>query len=400
VDGERHDERPVRGEQGPGREPMLDTIAVHGGASDEIRAGAAVTPIFQASTFDYPAGDLPLRYTRYGNNPTQIALQTGIAALEGAEAALVLASGMAAIATAILSVCSAGDHLIAAADLYGGTIRLLDDDVPRLGIEVSTVEGYDVATWQAAIRPTTRMMIWEAIANPLLRVPDGPALARLARERGIVSLVDATFATPFNQRPLEFGVDLVMHSATKYLGGHSDVIGGVLAGSAERVEAAVEKMRSLGGSIDPHAAFLIERGVKTLALRMERHNANGVAIAEFLSGHPRVERVWYPTLPDHPDRAVAARVLRGAGGVVSFEPRATGEQAAALAAGFRWMRLAPSLGGVESLVSLPIQTSHRYLDASERKRRGISDRLIRLALGIEAAEDLMADLDHALATLP
>jgi cystathionine beta-lyase/cystathionine gamma-synthase len=395
--GEREPDRPVR--ETPARAPALDTLAVHGGANEEIRAGAAVTPIFQSSTFDYPSGDLPLRYTRYGNNPTQVALQAQMAALEGAEATVVLASGMAAIATAILSVCSAGDHVLAAADLYGGTIRLLDEDVPRLGIEVSVVEGYDVATWEAAVRPTTRIMIWEAITNPLLRVPDGPALARLARERGIVSLVDATFATPFNQRPLDFGVDLVMHSATKYLGGHSDVIGGVLSGSSGLIEAAIEKMRSLGGSIDPHAAFLIERGVKTLALRIERHNANGVAIADFLARHPRVERVWYPTLEDHPDRNVAARILRGAGGVVSFEPRATAEQAAALAAGFRWMRLAPSLGGVESLVSLPIQTSHRYLDASERKRRGISDRLIRLALGIEAPDDLIDDLDRALAAL-
>jgi cystathionine beta-lyase/cystathionine gamma-synthase len=382
-------------------EPVsLDTLAVHAGAAEEVLGGAAVTPIYQSSTFAYPSGDLPLRYTRYGNNPTQVALQARLAALEGAEAALVLASGMAAITTAILSTCRAGDHVVAAADLYGGSTDLLSHDAPRFGIEVTVVDDYDPAAWAEAIRPQTRLLFWEAIANPLLRVPDGPALARLAQERGVASLVDATFATPVNQRPLSFGVDLVMHSATKYLGGHSDVIGGVLAGSAARIEVAIERMRSLGGAIDPHAAFLVERGVKTLPLRMARHNANGAAIAEFLASHPRVERVWYPTLADHPDRAVAERVLTGSGGVVSFEPRASARDAAVLAGRFRWIRLAPSLGGVESLVSLPIHTSHRHLAPQELERRGISDRMVRLALGIEAAEDLIADLDRALATLP
>lgn len=383
----------------PAREPSLDTLAVHAGANEEIQGGAAVTPIYQSSTFDYPDADRPLRYTRYGNNPTQIALQERVATLEGAEAALALASGMAAITTAVLSVCAAGDHLVAAADLYGGTTHFLAADAPRLGIEVTVVDGYDPAAWEAAIRPRTKLLLWEAISNPLLGVPDGPVLARLAQERGIVSLVDATFATPVNQRPLEFSVDLVMHSATKYLSGHSDVIGGVLAGSALRIDAGTRAMRSFGGSIDPHAAFLVERGIKTLALRMERHNANGAAIAEFLASHPRVARVCYPTLPDHPDRAVSARVLRGAGGVVSFEPRASAAEAARLVTRFRWIRLAPSLGGVESLVSLPAQTSHRHLDPAERRRRGIGDNLVRLALGIEAADDLIDDLDHALATL-
>jgi cystathionine beta-lyase/cystathionine gamma-synthase len=306
---------------------------------------------------------------------------------------------MAAITTALLSVCGSGDHVVAAADLYGGTIRLLEHEAPRMGIDVTFVHERDPAAWAAAARPQTRLFLWEAIANPVLSVVDGPALAALAKSRGIVSLVDATFATPVNQRPLGFGVDIVMHSATKYLGGHSDVIGGVLAGSAARIEAALERMKSLGGAADPHAAFLIERGVKTLAVRMERHNANGMAVSAFLAQHPRVERVWYPRLPHHRDHAVAERVLAGCGGVVSFEPRATAEEAAALAGRFRWIRLAPSLGGVESLVSLPVQTSHRAIDPAERERRGISDRLIRLALGIESADDLIADLDQALATL-
>lgn len=380
-------------------EPRIDTLAVHAGDGGESAGGAVVTPIFQSSTFLYPEGERPLRYTRYANNPTQVAAQAKLAALEGAEAALVLASGMGALATGILSVCGRGDHVVAAPDLYGGTHALLDHELPRLGIPVTYVEDLDPVAWETALRPETRLLLWEAISNPLLRVADGAALAALARERGIATLVDATFATPVHQRPLAFGVDLVMHSATKYLAGHSDVIAGVLAGSSARIETALERMKSFGASADPHAVFLLERGLKTLVLRMARHDANGRAVAEFLTGHPKVERVHYPTLPDHPDRDVAARLLAGTGGVVSFVPRATAAEAEALVAGFRWIRLAPSLGGVDSLVSMPSRTSHRGLPREERERRGIPDSMIRLALGIEAADDLIADLDRALTSV-
>ncbi|MGH7589144.1 MAG: trans-sulfuration enzyme family protein [Gemmatimonadota bacterium] len=381
-----------------GRPPDLDTLAIHAGSSRD-QEGAVVTPIYQSSTFDYPAGDRELVYTRYGNNPTQLALQERLAALEGSEAALVLASGMGAIATAILTVCGSGDHLVAARSLYGGTHRLLDVELPRLGISVTYAGGIEPAAWEGAIRPETKLLLWEAISNPLLRVPDTPALAALARERGSVSLVDATFATPINLRPIDHGADLVMHSATKYLGGHSDLIGGVLAGSRERIGEATHRMHSFGASIDPHAAFLIERGVKTLAVRMARHNENGRRVAEFLSGHERVARTHYPSLPDHPDHAVAARLLAGAGGVVTFVPDASYDAACQLTERFRWIRLAPSLGGVESLVSLPAQTSHRGLSREDREALGIPDPMIRLALGIESADDLVDDLSRALASL-
>ena len=384
------------------RPPRPDTVAVHAGSRADAE-GAVVTPIYQSSTFVYPSGDRPLVYTRYGNNPSQIAVQEKLAALEGAEAALVLASGMAALATAIVSICGQGDHVVAAPGLYGGTHTLLDRELPRLGIEVTYAAGLEPSDWEAAATPRTRLFLWEAISNPLLRVADPAALADLARKRGVVSLVDATFATPINQRPLDFGVDLVMHSATKYLGGHSDLIGGVLAGSAARIEAAMHAMHSFGGSADPHAVFLLERGLKTLALRVARQNANGRAVAEFLAAHPGVERVHYPTLEDHPDRSVAERVLSGAGGIVTFVPRAGfGEgdgaaEAERLVRSFRWIRLAPSLGGVDSLVSMPSLTSHRMLAPADRAARGIPDSMIRLALGIEAAEDLIEDLDRALA---
>lgn len=374
----------------------LDTLAVHAGAphGDD---GAVVGPIHQASTFLYPRGDDPLRYTRYGNNPSQIGVQEKIAALEGAEACRVLASGMAALSTAILSVCGRGDHVVAAPGLYGGTHVLLDAELPRLGIEVTYAESHAPSAFEAAIRPETRILLWESISNPLLRVADGPALAALGRDRGIATLVDATFASPILQRPIGFGVDLVMHSATKYLGGHSDLIAGALSGDRERIRAVGQRVKSFGGSADPFACFLLERGVKTLPLRMARHDANGAAVAAFLAGHPAVERVHHPSLPDHPDREVAARALTGAGGgVVTFVPRATPEEAEAIVARLEWIRVAPSLGGVESLVSMPSLTSHRAMDPAERARLGIPDQAIRLALGVEAADDLIADLDRAL----
>lgn len=376
--------------------PSIDTLAVHAGAPEDPADGSVVTPIHQASTFLYPRGEDPLRYTRYGNNPSQVAAQAKLAALEGAEAAVVLASGMAALATGVLSVCGHGDHVVAAPDLYGGTHVLLDAELPRLGIETTYAAASDPAAFEAAIRPETRLLLWEAISNPLLRVADGEALAALGRERGIATLVDATFASPVFQRPIGFGADLVMHSATKYLGGHSDLIAGVLAGSRARIDAAVERMKAFGGSADPFAVFLLERGLKTLHLRMARHDANGAAVAAFLADHPEVERVHHPSRPDHPDRDVARRLLAGAGGVVTFVPRATAAEAEALTGRFRWIRLAPSLGGVESLVSMPSRTSHRAMDPAERARRGIPDEAVRLALGVEAADDLIDDLDRAL----
>jgi cystathionine beta-lyase/cystathionine gamma-synthase len=378
------------------REPGLDTLGVHAGTSSDPASGAVVTPIFQSSTFAYPSGDRELVYTRYGNNPSQQAVHAKLAALESAEAGLALASGMAAIATGLLSVCGRGDHVVAAPALYGGTHALLDRELPRLGIEITYADGFGPGAFEAASRDATRLWMWESISNPLLRVPDGPALAARARERGIATLVDATFASPIHQRPATFGVDLVMQSATKYLGGHSDLIGGTLAGTGDRIRRATQLLHVLGGSIDPLAAFLLERGMKTLALRMMRHSENGRAVAEFLAGHPRVERVHYPTLPDHPDRETAARVLTGAGGVVTFVPRMTAEEAERLVARFRWIRLAPSLGGVESLVSMPSMTSHRMMDPALRHARGIEDAMVRLALGVEAAEDLIDDLDHSL----
>lgn len=379
--------------------PRPDTLAVHAGEDPRRAGGAVVGPIHRSATYLYPDADRPLRYGRYGNTPTHVAVQEKLAALEGTEAALFLASGMAALATAILSVCRTGDHLVAARDLYGGTHVLLDRELPRLGIEVTYAEGLEPGAWAEAVRPETRLFLWESISNPLVRVADGPALVALARERDVATLVDATFASPMNQRPATFGVDLVMHSATKYLGGHSDLVGGALAGSAERIAVAAERVKAFGGSADPQAAWLLARGLKTLPLRMARHDENGRRVAAFLADHPKVERVHHPSLPDHPDRAIVERVLAGPGGVVTFVPRSTAAEAEALVGRLEWIRVAPSLGGVESLVSMPSLTSHREMPPEERARRGIPDQAVRLALGIEAAEDLIEDLDRALAAL-
>lgn len=375
--------------------PRLDTLAVHAGAADDAH-GSVVAPIYQAATFDFPAGDRPLVYTRYGNNPTQVALQSRIAALEGAEEALVLASGMATLSTTILSVCEAGDHVVAAPSLYGGTHKLLEEDLPRVGVETDYARSLDPAAWEEARRPNTRLFLWEAITNPLLRVADPAALVGVAHEHGITTLVDATFATPVNQRPLEHGVDLVMHSATKYLGGHSDVIGGAVAGDRARIEGVKRRLQTLGGSVDPHAAFLIGRGIKTLALRVARQNENGAAVAEFLTRHPRVEWATHPTRPDHPDRDVIDRVLAGGGGVVTFLPACDRADAERIVDRLRWIRSAPSLGGVESLAGLPALTSHRSWTSARREEAGFPDPTIRLALGIEAADDLIDDLSRAL----
>lgn len=374
----------------------LSTRAVHAGSGD---GPAITTPIFQSATFLYPRADGgPLLYSRYGNNPTQEALAEKLARLEEAEAALPMASGMAAIATSLLSVLSAGDHLVAARELYGGTLRLLREELPRLGIEVTFVPSSDPDAFAVALRPNTRAAYVESVTNPLVEVTDIPLVRRAlsAAGAGVPLLVDATFATPVNQQPLTLGADLVIHSATKYLAGHSDLIAGVVAGSARRIDAVRGRMTLYGGALDPHACFLLDRGLKTLEVRVLRQNANAQAVAEWLSGHPAVERVHYPGLGDGPGRVRAGELLRGFGGVLSFLPRTDPAGAEALLGRLRLIRVAPSLGGVDSLVSLPRLTSHVSLVPEERRAMGIDDALVRLALGIENLEDLREDLEGAL----
>ena len=360
-------------------------------------AGApVVTPIHQSATFftdAVPAGEV--LYTRYGTNPNHLAVAEKLSALEGSDAAVVLASGNAACALSILSCMGAGGHLIAQRELYGGTLRILTRELPRLGIDVTLLPNAE--GWADAVRPESRALLMEAPVNPTLRVPDIAEAARVAHGAGIPLIVDATFASPINFRPLEHGADIVFHSGTKYLGGHSDLTAGVVCGSVERVEAVRELLKSFGPVLDPHAVWLLERGVKTLAVRMARHNENGLAIARWLEQHPAVEQVFYPGLPSHPDHERARSLFTGFGGVVSMRVRGGDDAALRVTQRLRLMCVAPSLGGVETLVSMPRFTSHAALTDEERRSMGVDTGFIRLALGIEDSADLIADLAQALA---
>lgn len=378
------------------RTPGLSTRAVHAGDAARTRGGPAVNPIVQSSTFfSDPAAPEEVRYTRYGNNPNHSLLEARIAALEGAEACAVFGSGMATIAAVLLSRLGTGDHVLAARALYGGTRALLERELARLGIESSFVD-FAAEPWQERLRSTTRLMLVELPTNPLLRVLDLRPIAEQACSRGLTLAVDATFATPINLRPLEHGADLVVHSATKYLGGHSDVTGGAVAGSSELLDAIRGRARMFGAVLDPHAAWLIERGIKTLAVRMERHNRNGLQVAEWCESQPEIERVYYPGLASDPDHQLAARLLDGFGGMLGIILRGGGAAAERFVRALRLAKVAPSLGGVDTLVSEPRHTSHASLDLEQRRALGIPDGFLRFSLGIEDAEDIIADIEGAL----
>jgi cystathionine beta-lyase/cystathionine gamma-synthase len=377
--------------------PGPSTLAVHAGSGEPVVGQPVVTPVYQSSTFfNDPGGTGEILYTRYGNNPNHLALEARLAALEGAAECVVTGSGMAAIATALLSCVGSGDHVLAAEGLYGGTRLLLERELVRLGVRSSYAD-FTGSGWPERLEPRTRAVLLEVPANPLLRVVDLPAIAALTRRAGIPLLVDSTFATPINLRPLEHGADLVVHSATKYLGGHSDVTAGAVLGDAERIAIVRQRVQLFGPALDPHAAWLVERGIKTLALRVERQNRNAQVIAEWLEAHPAVREVHYPGLPSHSDHAVAARLLDGFGGMLSVLLAGGGAAASRLLERLRLLKVAPSLGGVETLVSEPRCTSHAALSAEERRAASIPDGLVRLSLGIEDVDDILADLEAALA---
>jgi cystathionine beta-lyase/cystathionine gamma-synthase len=376
----------------------MDTLLIHAGEPYPRLQGAVGMPVFSSANYVF-AGEKryeDLRYIRLNNTPNHLALAQKLAAAEGAEAAMVTSSGMSAITTALLSCLSAGDHLLAQDCLYGGTYSFLQEDLPRFGVAVSLVSGSDPSAWESQISPQTRVFYVEAMSNPLLEVADLKAVVAFCRKHGLLSMIDSTFATPYNFRPLEIGFDLCLHSATKYLNGHSDIVAGVVAGSAERIERLTHLLNHLGGSLDPHACVLLHRGLKTLGLRMERHNANGQAVAEFLRSHPEVSRVYYPGLPDHPGHARATELFAGFGGVLSVELHGGVEAADRLLQRVQLPLIAPSLGGVESLITRPATTSHAGMTPEQRKAAGISDGLVRLALGIEDPLDLVKDLEQAL----
>ena len=379
-----------------------ETKAVHGRADLSKKNGPLATPIYQTSTFEVTDNDQQLRathtdmfYTRYGN-PTNTVAEAAITELESADAALLFASGMAAITTSILALVKTGEHIVAQRDIYGGTTKFLSQWLPKLGVETTFVDAVEYEQHARAIRPNTKLLYLESPTNPTLKVVDLRKVSALAKQHNLISMIDSTFATPINQRPVEFGIDLVMHSGTKYLGGHSDLICGIIAGRRDLIQTIHESRTTLGSCMDPHAAFLLLRGTKTLAVRVQRQNENALRVAEFLAGHRRVRRVYYPFVERHPQRTLAMEQMSGGGGVLSFEVDGSGDDARHLAEALHLFTLAPSLGGVDSLVSIPVLTSHAMISPEQRQKMGITEQLIRLSVGIENADDLISDLEQAL----
>jgi cystathionine beta-lyase/cystathionine gamma-synthase len=376
----------------------LDTKLIHAGEPHPRVQGAVAMPVFQTAMFEY-AGESDyhaLRYIRLNNTPNHEVLHAKLAALENAEAALVTASGMAAISTTLLALLGPGDHLLVQDCLYGGTHDLVTKDFPAFGIEFDFVDGGDPGSWESRLRPTTRALYLESMSNPLLQVPDLEAAVEFARAHRLVTVIDNTFPSPFNFRPPEWGFDLSLHSGTKYLNGHSDIVAGAVIGRRELVERVRRKLNHLGGSLDPHACFLLHRGMKTLAVRMRHQNASALAIARFLAAHDSVRHVNHPGLERHPHHARAAKYFDGTSGMLSFEPAGGVAAARSFVERTRLAIGAPSLGGVETLVTIPATTSHLGMKPEDRRRLGITDSLVRVSVGLEAAEDLIEDFRRAL----
>ncbi|GAB4527203.1 MAG: PLP-dependent aspartate aminotransferase family protein [Anaerolineae bacterium] len=394
--------------------PHASTQAVHSGTARRKAHHALITPIFQTATYTFAntaevlefvtahdAGKPTGReeYSRYGN-PTVNAVERKLAALDGGDDAILYASGMAAITSILLASLPTGAHIIMTDDCYRRTRQFCETYLSRLGIQTTIVPMGDYQALEAAIRPgKTRYIISESPTNPYLRVADLKRIAEIARHHRVLTLIDSTFATPINQRPLEWGIDLVVHSATKYLAGHNDLLAGVVVGKGGLIQALREARGVLGSVVDPQNAFLLERGLKTLALRVAQQNATAQAVAEYLEQHPKIERVWYPGLPSHPDHEVATAQMSGFGGVVSFEVAGTLEDTSRFIDALRIPYISPSLGGVESLVIQPAIITYHDLSAEERAALGIKDNLVRLSIGIEDAKDILEDLEQALKVL-
>jgi cystathionine beta-lyase/cystathionine gamma-synthase len=377
----------------------IETKLIHAGEPEPRIEGAIAMPIFQSAMYEFAEtpGYHNIEYIRLNNTPNHIVLHAKLAALENAAAALVTASGMAAISTSLLTVLSAGDHLLSQSSLYGGTHDFITRDLPSFGISHDFIDADDPGSWERLLRKETRAIYVEAMTNPLLEVGDLAAVPRFAREHGLVSLIDNTFATPINFRPVEQGFDLSLHSGTKYLNGHSDIVAGAVIGRADLIEQIRQKLNHLGGSLDPHACFLLHRGLKTLALRVGYQNESAQRIAEFLAQSPGVSRVNYPGLPSHPRHQRARELFTGFSGVLSFELATGGEGATRFIEKTELARRTVSLGGIETLVIQPALTSHAGMDPEDRQRLGITEGLVRMAVGIESTDDLLEDFERALA---
>jgi cystathionine beta-lyase/cystathionine gamma-synthase len=376
----------------------LDTKLIHAGEPEQRISGAVTLPIFQSSTYEYSGQTSyhDLRYIRLNNTPNHLALHTKLAMLENADAALVAGSGMAAISATLLTIVGGGGHLLAQDCLYGGTHDLLTQEFPSMGIEVDFIDGDDPSSWREMIRPQTKAIYVETLSNPLVQVGDLQAASEFASEHGLLSIIDNTFASPVNFRPSEIGFDLSLHSATKYLNGHTDIVAGAVIGRGELISEITRKLNHLGGALDPHACFLLQRGLKTLGVRVRYQNESALRIARFLEQHPRVTRVNYPGLESHPNHLRACELFDGFGGVLSFELEGDARAADRFIAKVTIPISAPSLGGVETLITRPATTSHSGMTPNDRARAGIRDGLVRLSVGLESSDDLIEDFEIAL----
>ncbi|TQV82892.1 cystathionine gamma-synthase [Aliikangiella coralliicola] len=380
----------------------FDSLVIHGGQSPDPTTGAVMPPIYQTSTYvqSAPGEHQGFEYSR-SQNPTRFAYERCVASLEGGTRGYAFASGMAATST-ILELVNTGDHVIAMDDLYGGTFRLFDKVRKRsAGVHFDFVDLTDIEKLEAAIKPETKMIWVETPTNPMLKLVDLQAIAEIAKSKGIITVADNTFATPYNQKPLDFGIDIVMHSATKYINGHSDMVGGVavVGDNADLAEQLAFLQNSCGAIAGPFDSYLALRGLKTLAIRMSRHNDSGIRIAQWLTAHPKVDAVYFPGLPEHPQFDLANRQMKGYGGMISILVKGGPKAASQFMQNLKIFALAESLGGVESLVNHPAIMTHASVPKDVRKKLGIEDNLVRLSVGIEDVEDLIEDIRQALEKL-
>lgn len=367
------------------------TLSVHAGSIGDPLYGGVVTPIYPSAAYDY---ETEVRYPRYYNTPNQKAVVEKLVALENGEDGLIFSSGMAAIMTSIFAMIKAGDHVLFQNDLYGGTHHAAVHELERYGMEYSMADVTDLKTFEKAIRKNTKVIYVETPSNPLLKITDLKAVSKLAKKYGIVTIIDNTFASPVNQNPIDLGIDIVTHSGTKYIGGHSDICCGAMVSSKKLTEQIKQSALHFGGSLDAQTCYLVERSLKTIVLRVEKQNENALAIARFLEQEPRVDAVYYPGLKNHPGYTIAKKQMPGGfGGMLSFEVKTNPDK---FIKKLQYIKRAISLGGVESTITQPVKTSHAKLTVAERKAVGIKDNLLRLSVGIEDAKDLIADIKQAL----
>jgi len=391
---------------GPGRRAGFSTLAIHAGEDRARYADSITTPIVQTSTYAFKdtreveaytrGGKERFEYGRYGN-PTELVAMHRLAALEGAEDCVLTASGMSAITTTILALVRSGDHIVITDDAYKKTLEFCNAYLLRFNVGCTVVPFGRYDALERSVRKNTRFIFSESPTNPYLNIFDLERLSGIARRHGVLTLIDSTFATPINQRPLEWGVDIVLHSCTKYMGGHNDILAGAVLGRKELIQPIRDLHKAIGGVIDPHCCYLLLRGLKTLAIRMAVANHSAQKVAEFLEGHPAVRRVYYPGLPSHPHHEIARRQMSGFGGVVTFDIKGGLATARRFLDNLKLCFIAPSLGGVETLITHPGIVSYYNYTRKQRYALGITDTLIRLALGVEDVKDIIADLDQALA---